>query len=599
MKMNTLLPLTILFFFFLHLSAQAVTFRVDMKEVKNPTQVGIRGSLSPLSWKKTYPLTDEDGDGIFTGKINFEDSEAAKVEFKFVHGDLIWELEGEGNRVLILNQLPEKVKTYTFDLPEVLSRAEIAKITFVAADLQKDVDILEKAYTSLHPGLYRYNTPEEMTTHFDALRKELNREVTLSEAFLAFSRFIPKIRCGHTLVNPYNQSRLVKNAFFSTSDKIPFNFDWVEKKMVLTHNLSEDPLLKPGTEILSINGMPVPEIIETLLPYVSADGHQMNKRLYALQVKSIDEYEYFDLIFPLLSPPENGQYTIEALDHVSGNPIKTKVSAMSVATRRGLLAERYGIKTERYDDSWQFTILSDDLAHLKLGTFVTYKMEMNWKTFLKDAFKELKEKNIPNLIIDIRGNEGGMDDVSAELAKYLLQEDIRVPEMLSLTRYQKVPEDLDPYLSTWDDQLKNISSQVEPHQDGFFKMKGENKKYMEIKKSNNKWRHEGKTFLITDASNSSATFYLARVMKLGKVATLVGQTTGGTQKGINGGAMFFLRLPNSGIEMDIPLIGNFPYKEAPDLGIVPDVVVEKTLEDVMEGRDPEIETVKSIISGHK
>jgi C-terminal processing protease CtpA/Prc len=122
---------------------------------------------------------------------------------------------------------------------------------------------------------------------------------------------------------------------------------------------------------------------------------------------------------------------------------------------------------------------------------------------------------------------------------------------------------------------------------------------MEIKKSNNKWRHEGQTFLITDASNSSATFYLARVMKLGKVATLVGQTTGGTQKGINGGAMFFLRLPNSGIEMDIPLIGNFPYKEAPDLGIVPDVVVEKTLEDVMEGRDPEIETVKSIISGHK
>jgi hypothetical protein len=97
--------------------------------------------------------------------------------------------------------------------------------------------------------------------------------------------------------------------------------------MVMTHNLSDDPQLKPGTEILSINGMPVPKIIETLLPYVSADGHQMNKRMYALQVKSIDEYEYFDLIFPLLSPPENGQYTIEALDHVSGNPIKTKVSA--------------------------------------------------------------------------------------------------------------------------------------------------------------------------------------------------------------------------------------------------------------------------------
>jgi hypothetical protein len=100
------------------------------------------------------------------------------VEFKFVYGEITWELDGQSNRLLLLNPLPEKVKTYTFDLPEVLSDKEIATLTFSAADLQKDVDILEKAYTSLHPGLHRYNTPEEMKAHFDALRKELNREMT-------------------------------------------------------------------------------------------------------------------------------------------------------------------------------------------------------------------------------------------------------------------------------------------------------------------------------------------------------------------------------------------------------------------------------------
>jgi hypothetical protein len=105
MKMNTLLPLTILFFFFLHLSAQPVTFRVDMKAVKNPTQVGIRGSLSPLSWEKTYPLTDEDGDGIFTGKVDFEDSETTKVEFKFVYGEVTWELDGQSNRAPVAESI--------------------------------------------------------------------------------------------------------------------------------------------------------------------------------------------------------------------------------------------------------------------------------------------------------------------------------------------------------------------------------------------------------------------------------------------------------------------------------------------------------------
>ncbi len=597
--MNTLIQLTSLFFFCLNLSAQTVTFRVDMNAVDVATQVGIRGSLPPLSWEKTYPLTDEDGDGIYTGSIDFENRKASKVEFKFVYGDLTWELDGQSNRFLMLDKLPEKEKTYEFNIPTVFSEKEIAEITFTAADLQKDVDILEKSYTSLHPGLYRYNTPEEMKVHFEALRKEVNRNMNLKEAFLAFSRFIPKIRCGHTLVNPYNQSSLIKEAIFSKADKVPFNFDWVEGKMVLTQNLSDSERLEPGLEILSINGMNVPAIIEALVPYVSADGHQMNKRMYALQLKSIEEYEYFDMIFPLLSPPVNGKYSIEAYDHKTRENFKTMVSAVSTATRKELLAERYDIKTERYDDSWQFSILSDQLAFLKMGTFVTWKMEMNWKQFLKDAFQQLKEQQVPNLVIDIRGNGGGMDDVSRELAKYLLKEDIRVEEMLSLTRYQKVPDDLESYLSTWDNQFKNISSWVAPYKDGFYKMKADTERYTTIKTSNNKWQFEGHSFLITDASNSSATFYLARLMKLGKVATLVGQTTGGTQKGINGGAMFFLRLPHSGIEMDIPLFGNFPYEEAPDLGIVPDVVVEKTLEDVIEGKDAELEAIKSIISDHK
>src|SRR5690349_1140584 len=47
---------------------------------------------------------------------------------------------------------------------------------------------------------------------------------------------------------------------------------------------------------------------------------------------------------------------------------------------------------------------------------------------------------------------------------------------------------------------------------------------------------------------------------------LDGQTTGGNQRSINGGAFFFLALPTSGIELDLPLIGRFPEKDRPDVG---------------------------------
>ena len=87
--------------------------------------------------------------------------------------------------------------------------------------------------------------------------------------------------------------------------------------------------------------------------------------------------------------------------------------------------------------------------------------------------------------------------------------------------------------------------------------------------------------ILIDASNSSATFQFAQMIKENKLASLVGKTTGGNQRGINGSAFFFVTLPNSRIEVDLPLVGNFvgaerptgvsiPFLEIPDAGINPD-----------------------------
>ncbi|MCS3810253.1 hypothetical protein FHY19_003321 [Xanthomonas arboricola] len=61
----------------------------------------------------------------------------------------------------------------------------------------------------------------------------------------------------------------------------------------------------------------------------------------------------------------------------------------------------------------------------------------------------------------------------------------------------------------------------------------------------------GRVFVLTSADNSSATFEFARQLQRNGLATLVGQPTGGNLRGINGGAFFFLHLPNSHIEVDL------------------------------------------------
>jgi len=98
-------------------------------------------------------------------------------------------------------------------------------------------------------------------------------------------------------------------------------------------------------------------------------------------------------------------------------------------------------------------------------------------------------------------------------------------------------------------------------------------------------RFRGRVFLLIDATNSSATFQFAQAVKAHHLGTLVGEPTGGSQQGINGGAFFFLRLPHSGIEMDLPLIGTIPARPAPDAGVATDILMKRTAPDIAAGRD--------------
>ncbi len=68
---------------------------------------------------------------------------------------------------------------------------------------------------------------------------------------------------------------------------------------------------------------------------------------------------------------------------------------------------------------------------------------------------------------------------------------------------------------------------------------------------------------------SSATFQLADFVRRSGIATLVGEPTGGNRRGINGGCFYFLRLPGTGLEIDLPLVGRFQPPLSPTKACAP------------------------------
>lgn len=78
------------------------------------------------------------------------------------------------------------------------------------------------------------------------------------------------------------------------------------------------------------------------------------------------------------------------------------------------------------------------------------------------------------------------------------------------------------------------------------------------------------------SGRASATFEFARIVKDTGIAVLVGQPAGGNRRG-NGGSLFFLRLPDSGITVDLTVISWMPRSEQPDAPIMPDIRVTPDL----------------------
>ena len=475
---------------------------------------------------------------------------------------------------------------------QIFSQSTPREKSISVAELQKDFEVLKSVLKNYHPGLYRYQDSANIENHFTVLQNELNQNLTTTELYLILSRFTAKLKCGHTFCSYYNQNKTIQESIFNLRDKVPFTFYLFGKQMLIDKNLSDNKI-NEGSEVVSINNVPVSSIIDSLLPYIKGDGSNDGKRLSDLELSGLGKFEAFDIYFPLLFPPNNSSYDLEIKGSENNVSQRIKVKCLTRAERFDMMEQKYGKQPATYDDLWNFKIISTNIAYLQLGTFVTNKLTIDWKKFLAKAFDEVKSKNIQNLIIDIRGNEGGDDEVNMVLAKHLASKPISFPEFKQFLTYEKVSDELRPYLKTWDNGFYDRTGKVKYLNSGFYTWKKD--RTSKVIKAN-KNAYSGKVLLLVNAANSSATFFLSSGLQQNERAIIIGTETGGNRKGTNGFNLFFLKLPNSKIEIDVPLIGYYPLVEQPDAGLTPDIIVLPEIKDIIDKKDIVFEKALELIN---
>jgi hypothetical protein len=447
------------------------------------------------------------------------------------------------------------------------------------AALRDDVDLVGELLLTLHPGVDRYTTPEALQARLAELRSAFADAPDLRGRYLLLSSMLATLRCGHSYANFHNQRAAVAAELFDRRTRLPFHFRWLGGEMVVTGGVAPGVDLEPGSVVEAIDGVAAARLWQRLSPYARVDGHNEGKARSLLSLAGRARIEFFDVFHGLvMGAPAGGAFGL-AVRRPDGGRRALTAPALTPAERQAHRPAAPG----RDDPAWTWNVHPAGAAVLRMPGWALYNSRWDWRGWLEGHLDELAGAAGPRgLVVDLRGNEGGLD-CGHPIIERFATEPSRLPGR-RLVRYRRVPPALDPVLDTWDDRFRDWGDQARRVDDRHFELPPADTTVLP-----RGLRVAKPLVVLVDAANSSATFGFAERVRQGRLGLLVGETTGGNQRGINGGAFFFARLPASGLSFDLPLIGYFPNDDRPDGGLAPDVPVQPTIADIAAGRDPALE----------
>ena len=401
------------------------------------------------------------------------------------------------------------------------------------------------------------------------------------------------VRCGHTDVYP--SKGFVRYFKKNKPKEFPITPYWAENKLMIWQNRTDDPTLKAGTEILSLDGKPVAEVIADMRLMIPSDGYNQTYKNVVINSSFRPFYRYLygnNDTFKMTVKDSTGKTKSLVLSFnkpvkASKNPVPIAVNTPSAPTPTlPKLPSEPRLSKADLRRNLRFSDKDSSLAILDINTF----KDKNYAAFYRRTFRKLRQKGTKNLVIDLRNNGGGRSDASIKLMSYLLDSVYvvykQVDAPVSKPSFNK-------YLGWKFIRLgvRYFASKRTPT--GGLLNRATGKTHQPAKRNH----FDGRVFVLTNGGSFSASAIFASIVRQhGRVKT-IGRETGGGRNGCNAFVSPMLTLPQTRIRVRMPMFKI--VLEIPTLdigrGVMPDYPVEFTFDDANKGRDLDMEKVLEIL----
>jgi len=450
-------------------------------------------------------------------------------------------------------------------------------------ELIEDFDFMLKILEEVHPNLYAYISKDEFLRKANIARKALNKPLSKKDFFLVITPIVASICDGHTNVNfagyweYYDSGGLV----------FPLSIKWVNGHVYIREVFLNDTSVAAGTEIISINHIPITHILDSIYCYYPKERSEKNyaslERGFEIMLWLIYGWkETFEIEYIL---PSEGKIQKKVFD---GTTKERKIEAFKHIHIR----DPYGLNI--FDDE-NIAIIS--IAHFMMD-------DDKFTAFLDSSFGTIKDRNITNLIIDVRRNLGGKKRLALALMDYLT--DKNYTHYLRIdTKSSKASKDYvkssELYVKLKSEDSNEVDYDLYKEVIGYFNIIMENpdgtiisRLNYEHKPKQTSSKFHGKVYVLVDNNSFSTAASLAMMVKDNQMGIIIGEETGGLPSGY--GNPIYFKLPNTGFYV---FCSNQHFIRPNGLdnrrGVIPDHVIEPTVLDVLYKTDRVLEYARWIV----
>lgn len=376
--------------------------------------------------------------------------------------------------------------------------------------LQQDFDTLLDVVATRHPDATHSASSTELRRALGDVQRRLNHPMTQDEAWRTFATLNPVFADGHFLVALPNWRGMSRQHLKQGGSFFPFEV-YVEPRgaVFIRSKLGGEPSPLAGTEIETINGVNARQIARRLLTLLHGDTLEFRADLLSQR--------WWLFYWKVYGAPSEFRLTLR------GRPASP--DTIVAATHELPLVLKIEDSFER---TFHLELLPNHAALLSVESF-GWDDKQRYFDFTRATFQKIHDEKVATLIIDVRYNGGGDDDM-----------------------WQK---GILPYIATkryrWGSNY--LVRVIEGHQEkgeilGTVE-RGDLDQWIEPEPAN-PLHFGGKVYVLVGASSYSSTILFANVVQDYGFATLAG--VGGSARSQQTGGSQSTTLPNSGLVVAWP-----------------------------------------------